>query len=172
MIFHVARAFDLVGMSRAALELVEDRPVGLRHHVGEHVEAAAMRHADDDLLQPELAAALDHLLERRHHRLAAVEPEALGAGVFHVEEALEDLGLDQLLEDRLLALRREANGILGEPRCGPGSRPLLGIGDMHVLDADMLAVGCASGCRALGGACRTQGRARRRDRSGGRSRPW
>jgi hypothetical protein len=33
-----------------------------------------MRHADDDLLQPELTAALDHLLERRHRRLAAVSP--------------------------------------------------------------------------------------------------
>ena len=98
-----------------------------------------MRHADDDLLQPELPAALDHLLECRHHRLAAVEPEALGAGIFHVEEALEDLGLDQLLEDRLLALRREANVVWPlEPVLDP--LPLLGIGDMHVLRADMLAV--------------------------------
>ena len=99
-----------------------------------------MRHADDDLLQAELPAALDHLLERRHHQLAAVEPEALGAGIFHVEEALEDLGLDQLLEDRLLALRREANvGVRPlEPVLDP--LPLLGIGDMHVLRADMLAV--------------------------------
>ena len=55
-------------------------------------------------LHAELAAALDDLLERRHHRLSAVEPEALGAGIFHVEEALEDLGLDQLLQDRLLAV--------------------------------------------------------------------
>src|SRR6476659_6253999 len=127
-------------MSRAAFELVEDRPVGLRHHVGEHVEAAAMRHADDDLLQPELTAALDHLLERRHHRLAAVEPEPFRAGVFHIEKALEDLSLDQLLENRLLALRGEANGILGEldALLNPGT--LLGIGDMHVLGADMLTV--------------------------------
>ena len=48
MIFDVARAFDVVGLGRAALELVEDRPIGLGHDIGEHVEAAAMRHADDD----------------------------------------------------------------------------------------------------------------------------
>ena len=43
-----------------------------------------MRHAEDDLLDAELAAALDDLLERRDHRFAAVEAEALGAGVFDV----------------------------------------------------------------------------------------
>ena len=56
-----------------------------------------MRHADDDLLHAEVAAALDDLLERRDQRLAAVEAEALGAGVFDVEELLEALRLDQLL---------------------------------------------------------------------------
>src|SRR5262245_10641223 len=127
-------------MSRAALELVEDRPVGLRHHIGEHVEPSAMRHADDDLLQSELAAALDHLLERRHHRLAAVEPEPLRAGIFHVEESLEDLRLDQLLEDRLFAFRGRPNGVLGEFDALLDPGPLLGIGDVHVLGADMLTV--------------------------------
>jgi hypothetical protein len=109
MVLHVARAFDLVGMSRAALEFVEDRPIRLAHDIGEHVQAAAMRHADDDLADAKLAAALDDLLERRHHRLGAVEPEALRAGVFHVEEALEGLSLDELFQDRPLALRREAD---------------------------------------------------------------
>src|SRR6478672_13859548 len=127
-------------MSRAAFEVVEDRPVGLRHHGGEHVEASAMRHADDDLLEPELTAALDHLLERRHQGLAAVEPEPLGAGIFHVEEALEDLCLDQLLEDRLLAFRGEADGTLGKLDALLDPSPLLGIGDMHVFGADMLTI--------------------------------
>ena len=73
-------------------------------------------------LHAELAAAFDDLLERGHHRLAAVETEALGAGIFDVEEALEDLGLDQLLQDRLPPALGEASprGL----RCGPGSRSL------------------------------------------------
>ena len=109
MIFHVAGAFDLVGRCRAALELVEDRAVRLAHHLRQHVEPAAVRHADDDLLDAERAAALDDLLQRRDHRLAAVEAEALGAGEFQVAELLEALGLDQLVEDRALALAGEGD---------------------------------------------------------------
>ena len=103
MVLDVARAFDLVGRGRAALELVEDGAVRLAHHLAEHVEPAAMGHAERDLLEAELAAALDDLLERRDHRLAAVEAEALGAGIFDVEEILEALGLDQLA-DRIARL--------------------------------------------------------------------
>jgi hypothetical protein len=108
VVFHVARAFNIVGLERSALELVEDRAVRLAHHVGQHVQPAAVGHADDDFADAELAAALDDLLERRNHRLAAIEAEALGAGVFDVGELLEGLGFDQLVEDRLLALDGEA----------------------------------------------------------------
>src|SRR6185436_8629531 len=94
---------------RAALELVEDGAVRLAHDAGEHVEAPAVRHADDDLLDAELTAALDDLLQRRHHRLGAVETEALGPSVLDVGELLEELGLDQLVEDRLLALVGEGD---------------------------------------------------------------
>ncbi len=104
VILDVARALDVVGRGRAALELVEDDVVRLAHHLGQHVQPAAMRHAEHDLLHAELAAALDDLLERRDQRLGAVEAEALGAGVLDVEELLEALGLDELVEDRLLAL--------------------------------------------------------------------
>src|SRR5262245_2950266 len=126
-------------MGRAAPELVEDRPIGLGHDISENVETAAMRHADHDLADTELAAALDNLLERRHHRLAAIETEALGAGVFHFEEALERLGLDQLLQDRHLALGGETG--LAPLHAVLNPRPLLGVGAVHVLGADMAAVG-------------------------------
>src|SRR3546814_12160763 len=66
-----------------------------------------MRHADDHVLEAELAAALQDLLEGRDHRLAAVEAEALGAGVLLVEELLEDLGGGQPLQDGPLAVDRE-----------------------------------------------------------------
>ena len=104
VILHVARAFDVVRLERAALELVEDRAVRLGHDAGEHVEAPAMRHAHDDLFDAELAAALDDLLQRRDDRLGAVETEALGAGVLHLAELLERLRLDQLVEDGARAL--------------------------------------------------------------------
>ena len=59
VIFDVAGAADVVGLGRAARELVEDGAVRLAHDVGEHVEAAAVGHADDDLVDAELAAVLD-----------------------------------------------------------------------------------------------------------------
>ena len=107
MVLHVARAFDVVRGGGAALELVEHRAVRLAHDVGQHVQTAAMGHAEDDFLEAFLAAALDDLLERRDQRFAAVEAEALGALVLDVDELLEAFGLDQLLQDRLLAFRRE-----------------------------------------------------------------
>jgi hypothetical protein len=55
--------------------------VGLAHDLGEDVQPAAVGHAEDDLADAELAAALDDLLERRDQRLGAVEAEALGAGI-------------------------------------------------------------------------------------------
>ena len=56
-----------------------------------------MRHAEHDLFDAEIAAALDDLLERRDQRLAAVEAEAFGAGELGVAELLEAFGFDQLL---------------------------------------------------------------------------
>ena len=127
MVLDVARAFDLVGRGRAALELVEDGAVRLAHHLAEHVEPAAMGHAQGDLFEAELAAALDDLLERRDHRLGAVEAEALAAGVFDVEEILEALGLDQLAEDRALAFLGELDLLV---------RPLDALLDPRLLGRD------------------------------------
>jgi hypothetical protein len=117
--------------------------VRLAHHLRQHVEPAAMRHADDDLLHAERAAALDDLLQRRNHRLAAVEPEALGAGELQVAEPLEALGLDQLVEDRALALAGELDLLVAalDALLDPGL--LRGIRDVHELDAERLAVGAA-----------------------------
>ena len=139
VIFHIARALDLVGMGATSPELVEDGAEGLGHDVGQHVEAPAMGHADDDLFHAELTAAFDDLLERGHHRLPAIESEALGAGVFHVEEALEDLRLDQLLEDRLPPALGERHIAAFDAVLNP--RSLLGVGDVHVLDPDRAAIG-------------------------------
>jgi hypothetical protein len=92
-----------------ALKLVEDRAVGLLHHVGQHRQTAAVRHADHDLLHAQRAAALDDLFQRRDQAFAAVEAEALGAHVLDMQELLEALGLDHLVQDRLAALAGEAH---------------------------------------------------------------
>ena len=102
-----------------------------------------MRHADDDFLHAEIAAALDDLLERRDQRLAAVEAEALGAGVFDVEEFLEAFGFDQLVEDGALALAGEADLLVAAFDALLDPAFLRGIGDVHELDAERLAIGAA-----------------------------
>ena len=150
VVLHVARAGDVVGRRRAALELVEDGAVRLAHDLGEHVEAAAMGHAEHDLAHAEIAAALDDLLQRRHHRLAAVEAEALGAGVAHVDEALEALRLDELVEDRPLAHRGEVDALVGALDALLDPRLLGRIGDVHELDAERRAVGSPEDLQHLG----------------------
>ena len=102
-----------------------------------------MRHAEADLAQAQLAAALDDLLERRDHRLAAVEAEALGARILDVEEVLEALGLDQLAEDGALALPGELD-LLVRPLDALLNPGLLGrIGDVDEFEADRAAIGAA-----------------------------
>ena len=82
------------------LNLMKQRAVRLAHHLGQHVQPAAMRHAQNDFLYAEIATALDDLLKRRDQRFSAVEAEALGAGELEVAELLKPFGLDQLVEDR------------------------------------------------------------------------
>src|SRR5690242_19634157 len=102
-----------------------------------------MRHAERDLLHAERAAALDDLLERRDHRLPAVEAEALGAGESEVAEFLEAFRPDQIVEDRALALAGEGDLLVGslDALLDPGF--LDRVGDVHELDAERLAVGAA-----------------------------
>ncbi|MBA7468558.1 hypothetical protein ES707_03809 [subsurface metagenome] len=141
VILDVAGAFDRVRIGRAALEFMEQRAVRLAHHLRQHVEPAAMRHADHDLLHAEIAAALDDLLQRRDQRLAAVEAEALGAGELDVAEFLETFGLDQLVEDGAPAFAGEADLLVRtlDALLDPGL--LRGVGDVHEFDAERLAIG-------------------------------
>ncbi|MNX78704.1 hypothetical protein D3C86_1103090 [compost metagenome] len=143
VVFDVARALDVRRHGRTALELVEDGLVGLAHDGGERVQAAAVGHAEDDLVNAQVAAALDHLLQGRDHGLAAVQAEALGAGEALVQEAFKALGLDQLVQDGQLAFLGE--GVLlelvraFEALLQPGL--LFRLGDVHELHADVAAVG-------------------------------
>ena len=141
MIFDVAGALHFRGQHAAALEFMEDLAIGLGHHIGQHVEPAAMRHAEHDFLHAQLAAALDDLFQRGDHRLAAVESEPLGADEAQRRELFETFGLDQLVEDRALAFFRERDFLVGS--FDPALQPilLLRIVDVHELVADRPAIG-------------------------------
>src|SRR5262245_46605292 len=100
-----------------------------------------MRHTEHNFFDAERAAALDDLFERRDHRLAAVQPEALGAGELQITEVLEALGLYQLVENGALAFGCETDLLVRpfDAFLEPGLLPR--IGDMHELNAKRLAVG-------------------------------
>src|SRR5437660_7959989 len=141
MILDIAGALDRLGSGRDALEFTEQRAMRLAHYLGQHVEAAAMRHADHDFLHPEIAAALDDLLQRGDQRLSPVETEALGAGELDVAELLKTFGLDQLVENGAAPFARKADLLLRplDALLDPGL--LRAVADVHELDAERLAVG-------------------------------
>ena len=125
------------------VELGEQVLRHLAEGVDEHVETAAVGHADDDLLHALVAGALDELVHRGDEALAAFEREALLADVLGVQVALEAFGGRQPVEDVELLLGAEVR--LRADRLEALLPPaLLGrLGDVHVLGADRAAVGFA-----------------------------
>ena len=150
MVFHVAGAFDFRRIGAAALEFVEELAIGLAHHIDQHVEAAAMGHAQHDLLHAELAAALDDLFQRRNGGFAAIQAETLGADEAVGGEFLEAFAFDQLVEDRLLAFGREGDVLVRPFDAALQPVLLLGIGDVHELIADAAAIGALAADRRSG----------------------
>ncbi|CUS43268.1 hypothetical protein MGWOODY_Smn1319 [hydrothermal vent metagenome] len=140
MVFHVARTGHVLRIVGAAAEFVEDDAERLGHHIGEHVQAAAMRHAEHDLAHAELAAIFDDAFERRDHALAAVQAEPLSADIFPTAEFLPLLGLDHLVQDRLLAERAELDRLVLALHPVLEEAALLHVGDVHIFEADIPAV--------------------------------
>ena len=140
MVLHVAAA----GRERRRprlVELGEDLLQVLADDVREHIQSAAVRHAEHELLHAERRARLEQLVEDRDERLAALEAEALLAHIAVGEEVLEAVGLEELGEDALLRvgaeLRLVARGFeaLREPCLA------LEAADVRELDAHRAAVG-------------------------------
>ena len=77
MVLHVARALDSSGGSEPPLNSWKRGPLRLGHDLGQHVQPAAMGHAEHDLLEAELAAALDDLLQRRDRDSPPSRPKRL-----------------------------------------------------------------------------------------------
>src|SRR4051812_683146 len=141
MIFDVAGALDRIGVGRAALEFMKQRAVRLAHDLSQYVEAAAMRHADHDLLYAQVAAALDDLLKRRNQRFGTVQAEPLGAGEFEVAEFLEAFGFDQFHQNGAAAFAGETDFLVRSLDALLNPALLRGVADVHELDAEGLAIG-------------------------------
>src|SRR6516165_11039632 len=119
---------------------MKDGAVRLGHDLRQHVEAAAMRHADDDIAHTERATALDDLLERRNHRFGAVEAEALGPGEFHIAEFFKALGLDQFVEDGAFALAGKRDFLVWPLDALLDPAFLRRIGNVEEFDAERLTI--------------------------------
>ena len=96
---------------RGALELAEDRLVGAAEVVGEHVQAAAMRHPDDDLARAVGCAELDHLVDHRDRHVEALDRELLLTEVGLVQEALQRVDRDQAAQQAALLLGRHRRAV-------------------------------------------------------------
>ena len=126
------------GRVDVTLELLEDLVVALADHVGEHVEPAAVGHADHRRIETGVGGHRQDLVEDRDRRLGALQAEPLGADVLGGEELLERLGRVESLDDALLALLGDGRLHAFDLRLDPAL--LGGLLDVHVLDADRAAV--------------------------------
>ena len=144
VVLHVAVARHGVG-DVVLGELLEELVEGLAHDAAKNVEAPAVGHPHDDLLDADVRAVVDHRVEGGDDGLAAFEREALLANVLCVQELLEELGLVDPAQDPHLLGPRE---LRGQPR---GLNALLqpaaavGVLDVGVLNAHVLAVGFLQG---------------------------
>ncbi len=109
VIFHVARTADILRVGGAARKFVEDDAEALGHHIGEHVQTAAMGHAVNDLAHAQRTTMFDDGFKRGDHGLAPIQTEALGADIFAAKELFVLFALDHLGQDRLLPLGREVD---------------------------------------------------------------
>ena len=89
-----------------AFELGEQFLRRLAEDVDQHVQAAAMGHADDEVAQAVVAAAVEQFVDQRNQAVAAFEREAFLADVLRVQIAFETIGLHELFEQMLFLVRR------------------------------------------------------------------
>ncbi len=90
-----------------AFEFGEQLSRHLAERVDEHVEPAAVRHADHHFLDPLRAGTLHHFVHRGDKTFAAFERETLLADVFGVQEALQTFSRSQPLQDVFPLFDRE-----------------------------------------------------------------
>ena len=146
VVLDVAGALDGAGVD-VALELAEDLAGTLAGDVDQHVEAAAVGHADADLVELVGRGGLADLVEERDRGLAALEAETLLADELGLQERLEGLGLVELLQDAQLLLARRLGVRTLDALLEPGA--LVGLLDVHVLEADRAGVGVAQDAEDL-----------------------
>src|SRR3984957_8883380 len=132
VIFDVAAALDTLGVE-VPLELREDVAVGLADDVGQHVEAAPVRHADDGFFDSFVGRNIEDRLQGDDGRFRAFEAETLLADVTRVQEAFEYFGRVERFEDAVLFVNGHRPAHAFDAVLDPAL--LFRIHDVAVLDA-------------------------------------
>ena len=151
----------------ARFELFEDRLVGDAHDMGQHVQAAAMGHPQDDLVSARLPGQGDREVEHRHQHVEALDRESLLAEVGALEECLERLHVGQPCEQRPLLFGGEGPPVIAgfDLVAQPGAFPVAG--DVLDLVGDGSRVGRAERGQHVGERLAWQLDAERGGRDGG-----
>src|SRR3546814_6853643 len=121
----------------------------LAERVDQHVEAAAVGHADDDVLDPVVAGAADHVVQQRDHRIAALERESLLADILGMQVALQALGRGQALEDAALPVAGLSEVAAGSFPAFVEPATLPRVPDVTELGADRAGIGGQLGRASL-----------------------
>ncbi len=123
-----------------AFEFLEQVLGRLSEQVHQHVQSAAMRHADNRFLDPRVAAVLHQVIKQRNEAVAPLQRETLLTDVFGVKIALETLRGSQLPQNISLLIDREPP--LHALRLKVVLQPdaLFAIGHVRELGADGVAI--------------------------------
>ena len=139
VIFDVARTAQL-GEVIVTFELVEQILRCLAEKIDEHVETAAMRHADDGLFDAGFTALLHQIVEQRNQGFAAFQRKSLLTHVLGVQVALENLRGGQLPQYIFLLIDAEATAHALRLKRVLQPQTLVAVGHMGELGADGVAV--------------------------------
>src|SRR2546421_107602 len=112
VILHVAASAN-VKIGIEIRELPEDLPRTLRHDVGQHVQAPAVRHAEHDLINAVFAGSFDREIQKRNQTLRAFQRKAFRADKLLSNELFEDDGVGEPREDSNLLRSVQVRSIAG-----------------------------------------------------------
>ncbi len=109
----------------------------LAHHIGQHVESAAMRHSDNSAIHTVISGQVENHVHDRHCRLGTLQPETFGADILRGQETFERLGGIQALQNHH-RLGDEVVATTLDSLLHPAL--FVGVLNVHVFDANRAAV--------------------------------
>ena len=139
MVFDIAVKITIIVVG-LAFKLSKNLLVGLAEDVGKRGQATPVGHADDHLTNAVRGAMFNHRIEGGNQRFPAFQREPLLSDEFLLQEFFEERCLAQLFENLLPIHSFNARPVRQLNRLANPLLPL-DIADVHVLDANAVAVG-------------------------------